>query len=84
MELFDLTACVREANLQPVVGTKTISHRRKVMKCPICNSKTRVEIDTHSDGYAENLQECGACGALWICRGDSEIILHGAEQAANE
>lgn len=48
------------------------------MKCPICGSRAHVEIDTHSDGFAENLQECGHCGALWTRKGEREIILHNA------
>lgn len=36
------------------------------MKCPICNNHDGIEIDIHSDGYADNLLECAACGALWI------------------
>jgi hypothetical protein len=47
------------------------------MECPICKDPAHVEVDTHSDGYAENLQECGGCGALWISEKRQEIILHG-------
>ncbi|SDM65321.1 hypothetical protein SAMN05660860_02928 [Geoalkalibacter ferrihydriticus] len=49
-----------------------------MIECPICKGKTHVEIDTHSDGFAENLQECGDCGALWTTRGEQNIMLHGA------
>jgi hypothetical protein len=50
------------------------------MECPVCQNKTRVELDTHADGYAENLQECGECGALWITKGQRSVLVHGATQ----
>lgn len=53
-----------------------------MIECPICKGKTHVELDTHSDGYAENLQECGDCGALWITdRDHHNIMVHGATQS---
>lgn len=36
------------------------------MKCPICSTSTGIEIDIHSDGYADNLFECTNCGAVWL------------------
>ena len=55
------------------------------MECPICHTTTHVEIDTHSDGYAKNLQECGDCGALWITQGDRLIVVHdGLPRAVNQ
>ena len=48
------------------------------MECPICKNTHHVEIDTHSDGYANNLQECGDCGALWILKEDRSILIHGS------
>ena len=36
------------------------------MKCPICNDTTGLEIDMHAGGYADNLLECTACGAIWL------------------
>ncbi len=51
------------------------------MKCPVCSEKRRVEIDTHSDGFAENLQECGRCGALWTSKGETQVLIHGANPA---
>ncbi|MFA5517089.1 MAG: hypothetical protein WDA20_12455 [Desulfuromonadales bacterium] len=53
------------------------------MKCPICGGKTRVEIDTHSDGFADNLQECGDCGTVWTRKEGEEIILHTLRAASN-
>ncbi len=52
------------------------------MECPICGNRHHVEIDTHSDGFAENLQECGKCGALWTRKGEKEIILHCSNRRA--
>ena len=48
------------------------------MECPICKNTHHVEIDTHSDGFANNLQECGDCGALWILKEDRSVLLHGS------
>jgi len=55
------------------------------MICPICQGKAHVEIDTHSDGFAENLQECGDCGALWTRKGEEQIVIHrlAIDQAVN-
>ena len=50
------------------------------MECPICQNKKQIELDTHSDGFAENLQECGNCGALWISKGNASIVVHGSTQ----
>lgn len=47
------------------------------MKCPVCNATTHVEIDTHSDGFANNLQECGDCGAVWTRKGERTILVYG-------
>ncbi len=52
------------------------------MECPICGGKKHVEIDTHSDGYAENLQECGDCGSVWIRKHEKTIILHSTYNRA--
>lgn len=48
------------------------------MICPVCKKGTHIEIDTHSDGFAPNLQECGDCGALWTQKDDEEILIHGS------
>jgi len=47
------------------------------MKCPVCNDDHHVEIDTHPDGFAENLEECGTCGSMWTLKGEQEIMIHG-------
>lgn len=56
------------------------------MECPICRKKAHVELDTHSDGFAENLQECGDCGALWISKESGSVLVHGSTlaQAVNQ
>jgi transposase-like protein len=56
--------------------------RRKKMECPICKKSKHIEIDTHSDGFAQNLQECGDCGALWTRKDGKTIIVHGATKRA--
>lgn len=52
------------------------------MECPICKSKAHVEIDTHSEGFAKNLQECGECGTLWTTKEEKAIILHTSSNNA--
>lgn len=46
------------------------------MKCPICNERAQIEIDMHSDGYADNLLECASCGALWIMEEGETTLLN--------
>ncbi|MBE0598644.1 MAG: hypothetical protein IH614_15400 [Desulfuromonadales bacterium] len=53
------------------------------MKCPVCGNRHQIEIDTHSEGFVENLQECGHCGAVWTRKGEQEIVLYQTPQAAN-
>lgn len=48
------------------------------MTCPNCQETDRIEVDTHADGFASNLQECGTCGTLWTDRGGESLVLHGA------
>jgi hypothetical protein len=43
------------------------------MNCPHCNNTKGIEIDMHSDGYAQDLLECTNCGTLWIEK-SNEII----------
>ena len=44
------------------------------MNCPVCNSATSIEINTHSGGYAKGLMECASCEAIWLCE-DTEITI---------
>lgn len=60
----------------------TRSHGTKTNECPICHSIDRVEVDIHADGFAEGLEECGVCGALWSQDGKGSRLLHGATWAA--
>jgi transcription elongation factor Elf1 len=46
--------------------------------CPTCQDTDHIEIDTHADGYAANLQECGICGTLWTVRGDTNQVIRTA------
>jgi len=52
------------------------------MECPVCKDKAHVEIDTHSDGYAKNLQECGECGALWLQKDNQAVLIHSTTRSA--
>ena len=44
------------------------------MQCPHCNESKGIEIDMHSDGYAQDLLECTSCGTIWLEK-QSEIIM---------
>ncbi|PLX81208.1 MAG: hypothetical protein C0616_05390 [Desulfuromonas sp.] len=46
------------------------------MECPVCHKKAHIGIDLHADGYAENLQECGDCGAIWMSREEKQILIY--------
>ncbi len=47
------------------------------MKCPICKSREHIEIDLHSDGFAQDIHECGDCGAIWTVSGRDRKIIKG-------
>ena len=47
------------------------------MNCPVCKDKIHVEIDMHSDGFAEALEECGHCGSVWTLNNGKPSLLHG-------
>lgn len=50
------------------------------MKCPECKERQHIELDLHSDGFSENVRECGDCGAMWTWKDDKRIIIkHGSE-----
>lgn len=54
------------------------------MECPVCSHQEKAELDTHADGYAHNIIECGHCGALWTCKEVVTIqreLIHGATRA---
>lgn len=48
------------------------------MECPTCRKSEYVEIDTHADGFAANLHECGLCGTMWTRQGDVVTMIHGS------
>ncbi|PLX71900.1 MAG: hypothetical protein C0614_14225 [Desulfuromonas sp.] len=62
-------------------ATRELEGLHAPKECPICHSTNQVEIDIHADGYANNLGECGACGALWCMEKDSARLIHGATWA---
>jgi uncharacterized C2H2 Zn-finger protein len=64
-----------------IVARKQPATGENRMHCPKCNSTEGIEIDMHSDGYAKDLLECTACGALWLDR-FGEIIHLNQQQAA--
>lgn len=49
------------------------------MKCPLCNSKKHIELDLHSDGFAQDACECGDCGGIWTYSGKELKIIKGKE-----
>jgi uncharacterized Zn finger protein len=46
------------------------------MKCPVCNkSENHIEIEVHSNGFAEEIIHCEICGSLWaINHGVMEVV----------
>lgn len=60
----------------------THQHGSNTNECPICHSIDRVEIDIHADGFAQGLEECGICGALWSQESHGVRLVHGATWAA--
>ena len=39
------------------------------MKCPLCKSREYIEIDLHSEGFSQDIRECGVCGGAWTFSG---------------
>lgn len=48
------------------------------MKCPSCNNENRIVLDMHADGYAQNLIECNACGAMWVVGVEETVVVKHA------
>ncbi|MBW6512861.1 MAG: hypothetical protein K0A93_12250 [Desulfuromonadaceae bacterium] len=46
------------------------------MECPICCNGDHVEVDTHADGFAGNLFECGSCETVWTLVSRQIKVLH--------
>jgi len=58
----------------------------KRMECPVCQHQEKAELDTHADGFAHNLIECGHCGAVWTHKEVKTIhreLIHGATDVQN-
>jgi len=53
------------------------------MKCPVCKSHEQyAQIDLHSDGFAEDINTCRICGAVWsVNHGLSEIVKDPQEKS---
>lgn len=54
------------------------------MECPVCKHKEHLVVDTHADGYAKDLLECGDCGALWtteVVREVRPVVIRQARTA---
>ena len=62
-------------------ATRSLQGSAETDECPICHSTSQVEIDIHADGFANNLEECGVCGALWTQGKDFTRLVHGATWA---
>lgn len=65
-----------------VLQGMTHRHGLNTNECPICHSVDRVQLDIHADGFAQNLEECGVCGALWVQDRRKTRLVHGATWAA--
>lgn len=51
------------------------TEKETLMNCPSCQAKGHIEIDLHADGFAQDVCECGDCGAVWTMSGKSQIII---------
>ena len=59
-----------------IFKTKRSKKGKKAMKCPICDNSSGIEIDMHSDGYADDLFECTNCGAVWVTDLEGTMLLN--------
>jgi Zn ribbon nucleic-acid-binding protein len=48
------------------------------MTCPNCHDSDHIELDTHAEGFAANIQECGACGTVWSMRDNTSEVIRTA------
>lgn len=46
------------------------------MKCPVCKTHEQyVDIDLHSEGFAEDICTCSICGTIWsVNHGLTKIV----------
>jgi len=52
------------------------------MKCPVCKNHNSVELDLHSEQFAEDIVECSICGTMWsVNHGASEIFKDAQERS---
>ena len=53
------------------IGDKEID-----MRCPVCkNTEQHLEMDTHCNGFDEELVECDICGTIWsVNHGMMDIV----------
>lgn len=59
-----------------------IARREYAMKCPVCKNQEYVDIDLHSDGFAEDIIECRVCGTIWsVNHGITEIVNDSQEKS---
>lgn len=49
----------------------------QLIDCPFCHATKQVELDMHSDGFAEDLRECGECGSVWTGMRENLQVVHG-------
>lgn len=53
------------------------------MKCPECGKREKVEISS-VEGYAQDIRECGFCGAIWTFKDGSRVVVKSAKVKAAE
>jgi len=44
------------------------------MKCPRCKERKKVALSS-SDGFSQDVRECGLCGAVWTFLGEELVML---------
>jgi len=79
--LLDMGSVWRDDTLHGNKFALTQKRGEPIMECPVCHHRNHVEIDTHADGFASNLNECGDCGAVWTVREVKvleDVLIHGA------
>lgn len=72
------TTWTNRDNQTVVLRGMTHQHGLNTNECPICHSIEHVEVDIHADGFAQGVEECGVCGAVWSQEGRKARLVHGA------
>ncbi len=45
------------------------------MKCPVCKNHEYNDIELHSEGFTEEINECRICGSIWsVAHGMTEVV----------